>query len=145
MILARLLGPDDFGLVGWSRPSPACSACSGISACPPPPIQRAEVTHEQASTLFWINMLVGGLLGLLTLGLSPAVAAFYREPRLVAVTAALAAGFCSTRPASSTASFFNARCALRRWRSSTRSPPSSGAPLASAGPWLDTDTGLSWR
>ncbi len=56
-------------------------------------IQRPVVTDEQASTLFWINALVGVLLGLLALALAPAVASFYHEPRLVGVTAALSAGF----------------------------------------------------
>jgi O-antigen/teichoic acid export membrane protein len=93
MILARLLGPKDFGLVGM------VTALTGVlnmfkdfglsSAA----VQRSSVTEEQQSTLFWINMLAGILLGLVMLAAAPALAAFYREPRLLGVTSVLAVGF----------------------------------------------------
>jgi PST family polysaccharide transporter len=56
-------------------------------------VQRTTVTDEQISTLFWINMLLGAALALITLAMAPAIAAFYHEPALFAVTAVLAAGF----------------------------------------------------
>ncbi|HET7207320.1 MAG TPA: lipopolysaccharide biosynthesis protein, partial [Terriglobales bacterium] len=48
---------------------------------------------QQISTLFWINVLVGLLLTLLSAGMAPVIAVFYHEPRLFAVTIALAFGF----------------------------------------------------
>jgi PST family polysaccharide transporter len=62
----------------------------GLSAAA---VQRANVTEEQLSTLFWINLFVGVVLGLLAIVCAPAIAAFYHEPRLVAVTAVLALAF----------------------------------------------------
>jgi PST family polysaccharide transporter len=56
-------------------------------------VQRTTVTDEQIATLFWINTLVGVLLMLLSIAMAPAIAAFYHEPRLLAVTAVLAAAF----------------------------------------------------
>jgi PST family polysaccharide transporter len=56
-------------------------------------VQRSTVTEEQVSTLFWINMLVGALLGLLAVAMAPFIAVFYHEPRLFKVTIVLAAGF----------------------------------------------------
>ena len=56
-------------------------------------VQRPTVTEEQISTLFWINILLGALLGLAALAMAPAIAAFYHEPQLFGVTAVLAAGF----------------------------------------------------
>jgi len=56
-------------------------------------VQRANVTEEQLSTLFWVNMLVGAILGLLVFAAAPLVATFYHEPRLFAVTAVLSTGF----------------------------------------------------
>jgi PST family polysaccharide transporter len=56
-------------------------------------VQRTTITQEQTSTLFWINLLLGALLGLATLAMAPAIAAFYDEPQLFGVTAVLAAGF----------------------------------------------------
>jgi O-antigen/teichoic acid export membrane protein len=93
MILARLLGPKDFGLVGMVTAVTGVLGLFRDFGLSSAAIQRSDVTDEQASTLFWINLFVGALLGLLALGLAPAVAAFYREPRLIGVTAALAAGF----------------------------------------------------
>jgi O-antigen/teichoic acid export membrane protein len=93
MVLARLLGPKDFGLVGMVTAFTGVLTLFrdfGLSAAA---IQRTSVTEEQISTLFWINVFVGALLALLTLGMAPVIAAFYHEPRLVGVTAALASSF----------------------------------------------------
>jgi O-antigen/teichoic acid export membrane protein len=93
MILARLLGPKDFGLVGMVTAFTGVLNLFrdfGLSAAA---VQRATVTDDQISTLFWINILVGALLGLLAVAMAPVIGAFYHEPRLVAVTAVLAVGF----------------------------------------------------
>jgi len=93
MILARLLGPRDFGLVGMVTAFTGVLTLFrdfGLSAAA---IQRASVTDEQISTLFWINILVGALLWLLSAAMAPIIAALYHEPRLIAVTVVLAAGF----------------------------------------------------
>lgn len=93
MVLARLLDPKDFGLVNmvtaftgvltWFRDFGLSSAA----------IQRTDITEEQISTLFWINILVGALLALAVAGMAPVIAAFYREPGLFRVTVVLASGF----------------------------------------------------
>jgi len=93
MILARLLGPKDFGLVGMVTAFTGVLILLRDFGLSSAAIQRATVTEEQISTLFWINLLVGTLLGFLTVAMAPFIAAFYHEPRLFAVTAALAAGF----------------------------------------------------
>jgi O-antigen/teichoic acid export membrane protein len=93
MVLARLLGPRDFGLVGMVTAFTGVLTLFrdfGLSAAA---VQRATVTEEQVSTLFWINMLVGTLLALLSVTMAPGIAAFYHEPRLLGVTTALASGF----------------------------------------------------
>jgi O-antigen/teichoic acid export membrane protein len=45
------------------------------------------------TNLFWINLLLGTLLTLITLGMAPAVAAFYHDPRLAQITVALSITF----------------------------------------------------
>jgi O-antigen/teichoic acid export membrane protein len=62
----------------------------GLSAAA---VQRRVITEEQISALFWINILVGVLLGLLALAMAPAVAGSYHDPQLFWVTAILATGF----------------------------------------------------
>jgi O-antigen/teichoic acid export membrane protein len=93
MVLARLLSPQDFGLVGMVTALTGVLNLFrdfGLSAAS---VQRATVTEEQTSTLFWINVLVGGILTMVALALAPVVAAFYREPQLLWVTSVLAIGF----------------------------------------------------
>jgi O-antigen/teichoic acid export membrane protein len=93
MVLARLLGPKDFGLVGMVTAFTGVLELFRDFGLSSATVQRTTVTDEQLSTLFWINILVGGLLGLLVAAISPAIATFYHEPRLVGVTIVLAAGF----------------------------------------------------
>ncbi len=91
MVLARLLGPKDFGLVGMVTAFTGVLNLFrdfGLSAAA---VQRTIVTEEQSSTLFWINMLVGALLALLAVAMAPVIATFYHEPRLLRVTVVLAA------------------------------------------------------
>lgn len=93
MVLARLLDPKDFGLVGMVTAFTGVLSLFRDFGLSSAAIQRTTVTDEQVSTLFWINILVGALLGVLSIGMAPAVVAFYHEPRLFGVTTVLAAGF----------------------------------------------------
>ena len=93
MVLARLLGPRDFGLVGMVTAFTGILTLFRDFGLSSAAIQRTHVTDEQISTLFWINIFVGMLLGLLAVSGAPIIAAFYHEPRLVGVTAVLALGF----------------------------------------------------
>jgi O-antigen/teichoic acid export membrane protein len=93
MVLARLLGPKDFGLVGMVTAFTGVLSMFRDFGLSSAAVQRVNVTEEQMSTLFWINIVAGGLLGLLTVAMAPAIAAFYHEPRLLGVTMVLAAGF----------------------------------------------------
>ena len=93
MVLARLLGPKDFGLVGMVTAFTGVLTLFRDFGLSSAAVQRATVTEEQISTLFWINILLGVVLGLVALAMAPAIAAFYHEPRLFGVTAVLAVGF----------------------------------------------------
>src|SRR5208283_1318143 len=93
MVLARLLGPKDFGLVGMVTAFTGVLTLFRDFGLSSAAVQRTTVTDEQISTLFWINLLVGALLGLVAVAMAPALAAFYHEPRLFGVTAVLALGF----------------------------------------------------
>lgn len=93
MVLARLLEPKEFGLVGMVTAFTGVLSLFrdfGLSAAT---VQRASVTKEQTATLFWINMVVGIFLGVATAVLAPAVSEFYREPKLLKITIVLAFGF----------------------------------------------------
>jgi O-antigen/teichoic acid export membrane protein len=92
-VLARLLDPKDFGLIGMVAAFTGILNLFrdfGLSAAS---VQRAHVTEEQTSTLFWVNVMVGVLLFVMTAGSAPLVASFYHEPRLRLVTIAMASTF----------------------------------------------------
>jgi PST family polysaccharide transporter len=93
MVLARLLAPKDFGLVGMVTAFTGVLTLFRDFGLSSAAIQRAKVTDEQLSTLFWINILVGIVLAILAVALAPFIAAFYHEPRLVGITSVLALGF----------------------------------------------------
>lgn len=93
VILARLLTPKDFGLVAMVASITGFVELFMDLGLSMATVQREHVTHDQVTTLFWINVAVGLGLMLLTTALSPAVAWFYQEPSLVEITIALSTGF----------------------------------------------------
>jgi O-antigen/teichoic acid export membrane protein len=93
MLLARLLSPKDFGLVGMVTAFTGVLTLLRDFGLSSAAIQRTTVTEEQVSTLFWINILLGTLLTLVAVAMAPAIASFYGEPRLFGLTAVLGLGF----------------------------------------------------
>jgi PST family polysaccharide transporter len=93
MLLARLLTIEDFGLVGMAATFTAFFGLLKDVGLGAATIQRQEVTEQQISTLFWINVAAGMALAVLTAILAPAVAAFYGEPRLYLITILLGSTF----------------------------------------------------
>ena len=93
VVVARLLKPEDFGLVAMVTVITAILdlfASAGLSAAT---VQKSTINNEQISTLFWINICFGVMLGILCVLIAPAIVAFYHEPRLFWVTIVLGAGF----------------------------------------------------
>jgi PST family polysaccharide transporter len=92
-ILARLLTPQDYGLIGMVAVFVGFASVLkdlGLSAAT---VQRAEITPDQISTLFWLNVVMSWALGLIVAASAPLVAWFYGEARLKGLTMALAGGF----------------------------------------------------
>lgn len=52
-------------------------------------IHKQDITSEQYSSLFWFNVLSGGALTLILIGLSPLVAYIYNEPILTPILSLL--------------------------------------------------------
>jgi O-antigen/teichoic acid export membrane protein len=93
MVLARLLDPRDFGLVGMVTAFTGVLNLFRDFGLSSATVQRLDVSEEQLSTLFWINVGIGAALGLILAASSPFVAAFYREPHLLWVSIVLATAF----------------------------------------------------
>src|SRR5690348_6160021 len=92
-ILARLVSPKDFGLLGEALTVTAFATQMQRLGLSQAGVQRAKPTHGQMSNLFWVNVAAGALLMLVVLGCAPLVAAFYGDSALVGVTAALSVTF----------------------------------------------------
>jgi O-antigen/teichoic acid export membrane protein len=86
VVLARLLSPEDFGLQGMVVVVTGFLGLFRDAGLGMATIQRLEVTHQQTSTLFWINIAVGAILTTLCAALAPLLVAFYHEPRLYWIT-----------------------------------------------------------
>jgi PST family polysaccharide transporter len=92
-IMARLLQPEDFGLVAMVIAFTGVYDLFTTAGLSLATVQRTTITNEQVSTLFWVNIFVGALLCLLCFATAPLLVFFFSEPRLFWVTAALGAGF----------------------------------------------------
>lgn len=93
VILARLLAPQDYGLVGMVTAVTGFVALFKDMGLSMATIQKAEINHRQISNLFWVNIVVSLLLTLVTCAIAPVVALFYNEPRLTLITIVSAIGF----------------------------------------------------
>lgn len=93
VVLARLLTPADYGLVGMVTVIVNFAAMFKDAGLSMATVQKEKITHEQISTLFGFNVLISASLGLCILAGSPLVAWFYGKPELTAVTAVLSLSF----------------------------------------------------
>ncbi len=92
-VLARLLTPQDYGLVGMVTAVTGLVLLFKDLGLSMATVQKENINHQQVSNLFWINVVLGVLTALITVAIAPAIVAFYHEPRLIWISLALAAGF----------------------------------------------------
>ncbi len=93
VVLARLLTPADFGLVAMVTAVTGLASAFADFGLSEATIQRKEISHDQVSALFWINLAIGLGLTLITAALGPVLAWIYREPRLQNITFLLSLTF----------------------------------------------------
>jgi len=93
VVLARLLSPSDYGLQGMVITLTGFFGLFKDAGLSTATVQREGLTHEQISTLFWINLAVGACLSVAVASMGPVLVVFYKEPRLLAVTLASASVF----------------------------------------------------
>lgn len=92
-VLARLLSPSDFGLVGMATVITGFISIFNDLGTSAAIIQRKQISDSLVSTIFWVNVIIGLLASLILLVCSPLVAIFYREPRVTEVLRVLALTF----------------------------------------------------
>jgi len=93
LVLARLLTPSDFGLIGMVTVVVNFLGMFKDAGLSTATVQNEKIDSSQISTLFWINVLLSLVLGIVILLASPLVSVFYKKPELAAVTAVLSISF----------------------------------------------------
>jgi O-antigen/teichoic acid export membrane protein len=93
IVLARLLSPQDFGLVGMAFVFVNLGSLFTDLSFGAALIQREDITEEDRSTVFWTTVGVGVLCTGIGVAASGAVASFYDQERVGPLFAALSAGF----------------------------------------------------
>lgn len=93
IVLARLLVPEDFGLVGMAMTIVVLGNLFQELGLTQATVQKSVIKQGEASNIFWVNVVLGGLLCLCVFLLAPAVAGFYGEPRLIPICRSLSLVF----------------------------------------------------
>lgn len=92
-ILARMLTPTDFGLVAMVTAVTGFVALFKDAGLCMATVQQQRITHDQISTVFWINFGLGITLMFVTAAIAPCLAWLYDEPRLTYIALSLAFTF----------------------------------------------------
>jgi len=85
LILARLLVPDDFGLVAMATAIGAILDLLGAFSFDLALIQNKDAGRKQYDTVWTFNVIFGVVCGLFLIALAVPAAGFYKEPRLAGV------------------------------------------------------------
>ncbi len=92
-VLARLLAPDDFGLVAMATVITGLVGAFKDVGLSMATVQRDRIDHGQLSTLFWMNVAISVVLTILVTATSPVIAWAYGRRELIAVVTVLAGTF----------------------------------------------------
>jgi len=95
-VLARLLTPREFGLVGMVLAITGLVGLFKELGLSTATVQRDIITQQQVSNLFWINVFVSGFLTVISFGLAPLMASFYHDPRVTGIMMVLSLSFLLT-------------------------------------------------
>jgi polysaccharide transporter, PST family len=90
VLLARLLTPNDFGLVAMVSTVVAFVALAQDVGLSQVTIQRPQISLAQISALFWTTSGISLALAVALASMAPLVALFFGEPRLAPLTCAFA-------------------------------------------------------
>lgn len=93
IILARLLSPKDYGLIGMVTVVLGFAELFKDLGLANATVQKSHINHQQVSTLFWINFAISCLTAVSVAIAAPIVSWFYEEPKLTLITIVLSSVF----------------------------------------------------
>lgn len=88
-ILSRLLSPTEFGLIGMIIVFTGFIKLINDLGLGSALIQKSDIEACHLNSVFWINILTGIALTIITMAIAPLIASFYNEPSLIPITVAL--------------------------------------------------------
>jgi len=92
-ILARILMPEEFGIIGMALLFVGIVKLFGNLGMGAALIQRKEIDQEYLSTVFWMNVFLGVCLSLVGISVAPLAATFFNEPNVSPVMMWLSLNF----------------------------------------------------
>jgi PST family polysaccharide transporter len=90
VVLSRLLLPEDFGVYAMVTPIATFVGLFQDMGLQQAVIQRKDITPELINRLYWLNFSATVVIAILLVCISPLVAWFYHDNRVIPLTAALA-------------------------------------------------------
>ena len=92
-VLARLIVPRDFGLIAMIGVFSGFATLFVDLGLGSAIVQRPKIEERHLSSAFWVNLAMGAGATVVIMALAPAIAAFFGQPQLVALTLAIAPTF----------------------------------------------------
>ena len=92
-ILARLLTPNDYGLIGMAAVVTNFVSMFKDLGLSLATVQKPEINYSQISTLFWVNIVLSVGICVTTVVAAPAVGWFYGDTRVTKIVGVTALGF----------------------------------------------------
>jgi PST family polysaccharide transporter len=92
-VMARLLSPQDYGLIGMVAVATNFIVMFKDLGLSLATVQKSEISAKQISTLFWVNLSLSIVTTIVLIALAPAVSWFYGDSRLTLITIVSASGF----------------------------------------------------
>jgi PST family polysaccharide transporter len=96
ILLARILSPHDFGLVAMVTALVMFAPILVDLGTTDASVQKAHITHQEISALFWLNVTIGTLLTILFAASSGLIGSFFGEPSLNGIALILSLTFVMT-------------------------------------------------
>ena len=93
IVIARLLSPGEYGVYNEVLALTGVVLLFKDAGLSMATVQREEITHDEVSTLFWINVGLGVVLSIIIAVAAPILVLIYKEPRLFWVTIASGLAF----------------------------------------------------
>ena len=89
IVLLKNLTPDDYGMVGMLAIFTAIASTIQESGFTAALTNRPEFKAEDYNSVFWFNLVVGGIIYLILFFTAPLIAYFYRQPELLSLSRVL--------------------------------------------------------